>query len=160
MNSAALGILALLSFVAVDVSGLSDKADFALHPADSQLALLPGEQGVVILYVESASSTHQPIDLVATPVDWCLDSDGVIRYSDVGSTANSASSWVLASPNLLTLTPGGMARIRLTVKVPRTAKAGIYRAGVFIAHNDRTLHPTDVFRVTVRVWQPSSHPAP
>ena len=136
MNSAALGTLALLTFL------VADRAEFTLHPAESQIALLPGEHAVVTLYVEGASN-RAAVELTAS------------------AETSDASAWLSMNPKVFSLKPGGMERILVTVKVPRTAAAGTYQAGVLIepGHDVRSApRSSDVFRITIRVLPSASVP--
>jgi hypothetical protein len=90
----------------------------------------------VTLYVEAAAALEVPrLELAPSAVDWRVESDGVVHYLEAGTCINSASAWVYTTPSAISLVPGGAARIRVTVKVPRNAEPGVYRTGVRIAHN-------------------------
>ena len=162
MNSAALGAFTLLAVLATKLATLPDRAEFAIHPSDSDLALFPGEQATVTLYVEAAAALEVPhLELAPSAVDWRVEADGVVHYLEAGTCINSASAWVYTTPSAISLVPGGAGRIRVTVKVPRNAEPGVYRTGVRIAHNRdaRTIGLSgDVLRLTVRIVPPVSLP--
>jgi hypothetical protein len=80
-----------------------------------ELKLKPGES-----YTGSISAFNDDVESISLKIylgDWRQTEDGE-QYLDVGKEANSLSSWMRVSPNILTIPPGGSEEIYYEIKVP------------------------------------------
>jgi hypothetical protein len=156
MRRITLRTFALLPLLIIMLSAAParDRPDFTIHPASTEITLLPGEQATMTLYMESAASmTPARVELVASLVDWRMERDGTIRYVGPGTWGDSASAWTTYSPGAVTLRAGGIESLRATIRVPMRAEPGVYRAGILIEPRGIAAKTkfTELFRITVRV---------
>lgn len=108
--------------------------DIALSPARLELVMKPGtEQTVVVNVIYSAEGENpQPFRLIAYLNDWSVSKDGDLQFHKPGTIPNSACPWMIYSPVEMTVVPGKIHPIRVTISVPQDAKPGDHLAVLFI----------------------------
>jgi hypothetical protein len=108
--------------------------DIVLSPARLELIMKPGtEQTLVVNVIYSAGREDlQPFRLIAYLNDWSLSKDGNIQFHKPGTMPNSACPWIIYSPVEMTVVPGRVHPIRVTISVPPDAKPGDHLAVLFI----------------------------
>lgn len=106
---------------------------FGIDPGRVEVAVQPGEERTVAFYVEAPPS--EPAErnrLMLSLSDWNLNEEASLVFADAGSLVQSASPWITYSPSSLVVASGERQLVRVTIRVPPTARDGVYRASVLI----------------------------
>jgi hypothetical protein len=110
-------------------------------PARFEMPMLPGTEKTVVVNViyNSASADSQPCRLVASLGDWSLLTNGDAEYYKAGTRPDSACSWLTYSPAEMTVIPGKIHPIRVTISVPKDAAPGDHLAALFVESRPENL---------------------
>lgn len=105
-----------------------------LAPARFELPMAPGTERTVIVNIiyNSASEDAGPCRLVAYTGDWSILSGGDIEYYKAGTRPDSAAPWMIYTPGEVTVVPGKVHPIRVTISVPKDAAPGDHLAALFV----------------------------
>jgi P pilus assembly chaperone PapD len=113
------------------VSGMT--AGLGLNPARIEVEINPGGEKTVGFRIESPlSDTPVQGRLMLSVTDWNIDERAHVSYADPGSQPNSASPWIIFSPGAINIRSGETHLVRVTAKVPDSARPGVYRTGIFV----------------------------
>jgi hypothetical protein len=134
-----LAILATL-FVYSAASAQSDALrqpsldDVAITPSRHELIMAPGTERTVVVDViyTSESGKSAPARLIAYLNDWSIDKSGSMQFYTAGANPDSATSWIIHSPVELSIVPGSVTAIRVTVSVPKDATPGDHTAAIIL----------------------------
>jgi hypothetical protein len=112
----------------------SDADSLALSPTRFELVMLPGTEKTVIVNIiyRAVTGEAQPSRLVAYLGDWDILSDGKVEFYKPGQQPNSACSWIIYSPAEVTVSPGRVHPLRVTVSVPKDARPGDHLAALMV----------------------------
>ena len=144
-------IVLFAGLTALASSGIAQSIPFDIRPARLEVEVSPGAEKTVSFRIETGTGggpARQTVTL--DPTDWTTQEDGAIKYSEPGTTTDSASKWVQFSPRAFAETPSANQLVRITVAVPADAAPGAYRSGIFV--QERT--PSELMSVdqpTVRL---------
>jgi len=96
--------------------------------------MMPGaEKTVVVNLIYTADAGNgQPARVIAYLGDWSISQKGKVIFYPVGSQPNSASPWLVYSPTEVTVEPGRIHPIRVTISVPKDATPGDHLAALFV----------------------------
>ncbi|HYP27492.1 MAG TPA: hypothetical protein VE262_12310 [Blastocatellia bacterium] len=113
--------------------GAKDDA-IGLAPARFELAMVPGTERTVIVNIiySSASGEAEPCRLVASTGDWSILNGGDVEYYKAGTRPGSAAPWMIYTPGEVTVAPGKVHPIRVTISVPKDAAPGDHLAALFV----------------------------
>jgi hypothetical protein len=105
-----------------------------LAPARFELPMLPGTEKTVVVNIiyNAGSAEAKPFRLVAGLGDWTILNNGQVDYYKAGTTPNSAASWIIYSPGEVTIMPGKVHPVRVTISVPKDAEPGDHTAALFV----------------------------
>lgn len=105
-----------------------------LAPARFELPMLAGTEKTVVVNIiyNAGSAEAKPFRLVASVGDWTIRRNGQVDYYKAGVMQNSAASWLIYSPGEVTVMPGKVHPIRVTISVPKDAKPGDHTAALFV----------------------------
>jgi hypothetical protein len=113
--------------------GVAQTSGLGLNPARLEVEVNPGGEKTVGFRIEApASSIPVQGRLMLTLTDWNIDEQANVTYAEPGTLPNSASPWIIFSPAAITTTSGETHLVRLTIRVPESARPGVYRSGVFV----------------------------
>jgi hypothetical protein len=113
--------------------GVAQTSGVGLNPARLEVEVNPGGEKTVGFRIEApASSIPVQGRLMLTLTDWNIDEQANVTYAEPGTLPNSASPWIIFSPAAITTTSGETHLVRLTIRVPESARPGVYRSGVFV----------------------------
>jgi methionine-rich copper-binding protein CopC len=143
MRSLALSVLAVsvLPWIASGQSAptvqepkIPKLGDVAISPSRLELPMMPGTEKTVVvnLIYTSGAEASQPTRVIAYLGDWNLSEQGKILFYPAGSQPNSASPWLVYSPIEVTVEPGRIHPIRVTISVPKDATPGDHLAALFV----------------------------
>jgi hypothetical protein len=106
----------------------------SLAPTRFELDMLPGTDTTVVvnLNYRSANSSAPPSRIVASLNDWTIGSDGQIIFSKANTLKDSASPWIVYSPASMTVMPGNIHSIRVTISVPKDATPGDHLSALIV----------------------------
>src|SRR6266542_1830221 len=106
---------------------------FSINPMRTEIEVAPGVEKTVSFEIQGAPSlTPERGRLILTVTDWKILDDGSLAFTKAGSEEASASSWIIFSPAAFTLEAERTQLVRITVRVPTSAKPGVYRSALFI----------------------------
>lgn len=105
-----------------------------LAPARFELPMLPGTEKTVVVNIiyNAGSAQAKPFRLVAGLGDWTILNNGQVDYYKAGTKPYSAASWIIYSPGEVTVMPGKVHPIRVTISVPKDAAPGDHTAALFV----------------------------
>ncbi|HEU4390820.1 MAG TPA: hypothetical protein VFV34_23650 [Blastocatellia bacterium] len=97
-----------------------------IAPVRFELPMKPGtERTVVVNIIHNLNSVEgEPCRLVATLEDWRILKNGDVDFSPAKSQPDSAAPWIIYSPTEVTVQPGRVHPIRVTISVPKEAAPG------------------------------------
>lgn len=124
-----------------------------LAPARLELPMMPGTEKTVVVNIiyNAGSGEAKPVRLVASVGDWTVLGNGKVDYFKAGTKASSAASWMIYSPGEVTVEPGRVHPIRVTITVPKDATPGDHTAALFVeARPDNIKLDEDRKQVIVR----------
>jgi hypothetical protein len=106
----------------------------SLAPARYELEMTPGSETTVVvnLNYRTANNAAQSFRIVASLNDWTINRTGRVEYFKAGTQPNSASSWMIYSPGEVTVQPGNVHSIRVTIAVPKDATPGDHLAALVV----------------------------
>ncbi len=114
---------ALLSFVTSNVHA------WTLTPMKLSRTLKPGESFTDILVIDnSGSSKSKRFEMKI--IDWTLDRNGGLIYSEPGAIKESFASGILCSPMQFKCEPGERKVVRYTLTIPKDASTGEHTVGI------------------------------
>lgn len=114
-------------------NGRATTGGLGLNPARLEVEINPGGEKTVGFRIESPpSDTPVRGRLMLSLTDWNIDELGQVSYVDPGSLPNSSSPWMIFSPAAVSIISGESHLVRVTVRVPDSAKPGVYRSGIFV----------------------------
>lgn len=117
------------------VSGLqAQDSGLDLSPVRYELEMQPGTDRTVVVNAvfHAPASTAVTTREIATVSDWTIETNGSVRFLKAGSLPDSSSPWMIHSPVEFSLAPNVLQPIRITISVPRDAKAGEYRSALIM----------------------------
>jgi hypothetical protein len=124
---------AVLTLVPPAFSQAGGTGGMGLNPARVEVEMKPGEERTVSFDIEAPpSDVRVQGRLLLSLTDWTVNDDGSMRFADVGTLPQSASEWTVFSPSAVSISSGQTQLVRVTVRVPKTTKPGVYRAGIFV----------------------------
>jgi hypothetical protein len=127
------GAMALAVLVCAQVMPGQQAPPFSINPMRVETEVVPGVEKTVAFEIEAGKGNEGDRGrLVLSLTDWTLHSDGSVAYVPVGSTKNSASSWISYSPGALTVEAGRHQVVRVTINAPANTKPGVYSSGIFV----------------------------
>lgn len=117
-------------------AALTDAAaqGWVVSPAREEVSIAAGQTRTMVVRVQRddpAGSGGSPVRFTVVPGDWDLTRRGSVIYAPAGSLPDSACAWAMFSPAEFTLEPGGAAHVRVSVTVPESTPAGLYRMALF-----------------------------
>jgi P pilus assembly chaperone PapD len=126
-------VVLLLAAASSPGNGRATTGGLGLNPARLEVEINPGGEKTVGFRIESPPS-DTPVQgrLMLSLTDWNIDEQAQVSYADPGTLPNSSSSWMIFSPAAFTITSGESYLVRVTVRVPNSAKPGVYRSGIFV----------------------------
>ena len=118
---------AFVLFLAFQTAGLG------INPGRAEIEMKPGQEKTIAFDIEAPPS-DVPMNgrLTLTLTDWQIDEEAGVTYSDAGTQPDSAAPWMVFSPAASNISSGQKQVVRVTVRVPQDAHAGVYRTGIFI----------------------------
>jgi P pilus assembly chaperone PapD len=122
-------------------SSPSGSDGIALAPARFELEMMPGSETTVVVNIDyySAKTNAQPYRLVASLNDWSINQQGELGFYKAGTRPESASPWIIYSPAEVTVQPGQTHSIRVTISVPKDARAGDHLAALIVEQRPDTI---------------------
>ena len=113
----------------------------SLAPARFELEMAPGSETTVVVNLDyhSAQPRAQASRLVASLNDWTMSAEGEVKFHRAGTQANSASPWMIYSPAEVSVRPGNIHPIRVTISVPRDARPGDHLASLIVEQRPDTI---------------------
>lgn len=113
--------------------GAARTAGLGLNPARIEVEILPGGEKTVGFRIESPPS-DAPVQgrLMLSLTDWNIDEQANVSYLDPGSLPDSACPWIVFSPAAVNISSGESQLVRITVRVPESARPGVYRSGILV----------------------------
>jgi hypothetical protein len=126
--------------------------DIAISPSRIELPMMPGTEKTVVvnlIYTADAGS-GQPARVIAYLGDWSISEQGKVIFYPAGSRADSACSWLVYSPTEVTVEPGRVHPVRVTISVPKDATPGDHLAALFVEPRPETIK-LENFRKQVQV---------
>ena len=116
---------------------------FSINPMRTEVEAAPGSEKTVSFEIQGAASLKPERGrLMLTPADWKILEDGSLSFTKAGSEEASASSWIIFSPAALTLEAERTQLVRITIRVPASARPGVYRSALFIEERPPATLPT------------------
>jgi hypothetical protein len=106
----------------------------ALAPTRFELELSPGAETTVVvnLNYHSSDKNAPPSRIVASLNDWTISKEGQVVFHKANTLKNSASSWIVYSPASMTVMPGSVHSIRVTISVPKDATPGDHLSALIV----------------------------
>ena len=105
----------------------------SINPMRLEVEVSPGASKTVAFEVQAAASNAPERGrLLLSLTDWTIKEDGALSFLPASSTELSAASWVNFSPAAVTVEPGRVQIVRVTVSVPEKTSPGAYRTAVFL----------------------------
>jgi hypothetical protein len=147
-------ILAISAISAWSQAAPADSSAIALSPARFEAEMAPGSETTFVVNLNYRSSDPTPTRVAVSLNDWTMTGEGQITYAKAGTTANSASSWVIYSPSDATVTPGKVNSIRVTITVPLDATPGDHVVALIVeprADNPKVTRNDKVMAVRYRM---------
>ncbi len=110
------------------------KDGVALAPARYELEMPPGTETTVVVNINyhTSRTDAQAFRIVASLNDWTINKDGQVEYFKSGTRPNSASPWMIYSPGEVSVQPGQLHSIRVTISVPKDAAPGDHLAALIV----------------------------
>ncbi|HYP27489.1 MAG TPA: hypothetical protein VE262_12295 [Blastocatellia bacterium] len=108
--------------------------DITISPSRVELVMAPGTERTVTvkLIYTSVSGQAPPARIRAYIGDWDMTREGEVTFHKAGTLPNSASPWMIHTPGEMTVEPGNVHVIRVTVSVPKDATPGDHLAVLFV----------------------------
>lgn len=108
--------------------------DIAISPSRIELPMMPGTEKTIVinLIYSSEIGKGQPTRVVAYTGDWGITKEGKVDFYPAGARPNSASRWLDYSPSEVTVEPGNIHSIRVTIAVPKDAAPGDHLTALFV----------------------------
>lgn len=108
--------------------------DIAISPSRLEFPMAPGKEKTVVvnLIYTFGADAERPTRVVAYLGDWNMSQQGKILFYPAGSKPDSASPWLVYSPTEMTVEPGRIHPIRVTISVPKDATPGDHLAALFV----------------------------
>lgn len=125
---ARLTILCTLSYLCL-LSTAQSASAWTLTPMKIEKELKPGDTITDVLVVDNSGATDTKRYEVKV-VDWTIDENGNLKYTDPGVEPGSISKSVVCSPTQFKATPGERKLVRYTLTVPPDATPGEHTLGV------------------------------
>ncbi len=112
----------------------ADRDGISLAPARFELEMAPGSETTVVVNLDyhSAKANAQASRLVASLNDWNILPEGELKFYRAGTQPNSASPWIIYSPGEVSVQPGNIHTIRVTISVPKDATPGDHLASLVV----------------------------
>jgi len=121
------------AFAALSAPVDGQMPQFSINPMRTEVEVAPGAEKTISFEIEGAPSlTPERGRLILTATDWKILEDGALSFTKAGSEEASASSWIIFSPTAFTLEAERTQLVRITIRVPASAKPGVYRSALFI----------------------------
>jgi len=120
MGFAALALICLTSWPVLGQASFS---------VDRQLIVLstePGQELVGSFRVHNRGD--EPVPIMVVPVDYTTDGSGRTMTPEAGTTDRSLLPYLVASPNLFTVEPGGYTDVRYAINVPEDLEGSYWIA--------------------------------
>jgi len=125
-------LLSAATLLTISTMSAALAADIGLSPARISLSVPPG--GTTSAEVTLFSNSSSSVPLTVSVGDWVQASDGKLSFLPEGAAPHSASNWLVPSVSTLSVAPGGMTTVRVTVNVPNDSSlAGTYQSIVYFA---------------------------
>jgi P pilus assembly chaperone PapD len=106
---------------------------FSISPMRTEVEVAPGVEKTVSFEIQGAPAlTPERGRLILSVTDWKILDDGSLSFTKAASEEASASSWIIFSPAAFTLEAERTQLVRITIRVPTSAKPGVYRSALFI----------------------------
>lgn len=121
-------LIVLISITNLD-SNASKASAWTLTPMKIEKELKPGDTITDVLVVDNSGATDTKRYEVKI-VDWSIDDNGDLKYTEPGVVAGSISKNMICSPMQFKSTPGERKLIRYTLTVPPDASPGEHTLGV------------------------------
>ncbi len=102
---------------------------WTLTPMKLERKLKPGESMTDVLVIDN-SGTAETKRFEIKPVDWALDANGDLTYSEPGDLAHSLSAHIICTPMQFKCAPGERKLIRYTLSVPNDIPVGEHCLGL------------------------------
>lgn len=106
----------------------------SLAPARFELEMSPGSETTVVVNLDYHTSrpNASPFRLVASLNDWDINQQGDLGFYRAGTLPNSAAPWMIYSPAEVTVEPGQVHSVRVTISVPKDAAPGDHLAALVV----------------------------
>jgi hypothetical protein len=124
------------------VTGWAQTAGLGLRPMRLEIDARPGEEKTRSFTIESPPSNQAIAGrLILGLGDWSMSEDTRVNYHDPGTQSNSASEWLTFSPTGMTIISGQERLVRVTARVPDSARPGVYTSALFVQERPPTAIP-------------------
>lgn len=106
----------------------------ALSPARFELEMRPGSETTVVVNLDyrTAKGKATQSRIVASLNDWTMTKEGQLEFYQAGTQPKSASPWLIYSPSEVTVLPGNVHSIRVTISVPKEAAPGDHLSALIV----------------------------